>query len=48
MLCEQSDFYFVPQRGSLMEYREFLRALPTADIADVFGQHANADIFSRQ
>lgn len=46
-LSEQSDYYFVPQRGTLQEYRDYVKSLPNIDIADVFGQHNNADIFSR-
>lgn len=48
MLSNESDAYYVPPKGSLYEYREYIKTLPTgSDIADVFGQHNNADIFSR-
>lgn len=48
MLSNESEAYYVPPKGSLYEYREYIKSLPTgSDIADVFGQHNNADIFSR-
>lgn len=47
MLSEQSEAYYIPQRSPLNEYREYIKQLPPTDIADVFGQHNNADIFSR-
>ena len=48
MLSNDSEAYYIPPKGSLYEYREYIKSLPTgSDIADVFGQHNNADIFSR-
>jgi dynein heavy chain len=37
MLSQQSEMYYVPQRSPLAEYREYIKQLPTTDIANVFG-----------
>lgn len=31
----------------MADYKDYIKGLPTIDVADIFGQHNNADIFSR-
>ncbi|KAE9216083.1 Dynein heavy chain 6, axonemal [Phytophthora fragariae] len=43
-----SELYYAPVEGSLVNVREYVSSLPTADAPDIFGLHANADITFQQ
>ncbi|KAE9330777.1 Dynein heavy chain 6, axonemal [Phytophthora fragariae] len=43
-----SGLYYAPVEGSLVNVREYVSSLPTADAPDIFGLHANADITFQQ
>jgi len=47
-LAPPLEQYVIPPRSSLAEYRDYINGLPQTDSPLIFGQHGNADVFSRQ
>ncbi|KAH0571621.1 Dynein heavy chain [Spironucleus salmonicida] len=46
--CPQYEQYYIPARGQLQDYKDYINQLPGTDPAALFGQHNNADVFSRR
>jgi dynein heavy chain len=43
-ILSQSGTYFVPEVGSLAQFKEYISNLPLIDAPEVFGLHENANI----
>lgn len=43
----QSGIYYAPLKGGLVEYQQYVDALPVSDSPEVFGMHVNADVVSK-
>ncbi|KAG4103981.1 dynein heavy chain and region D6 of dynein motor-domain-containing protein [Neocallimastix lanati (nom. inval.)] len=41
------DIYYIPEPGTIQQYKEYIASLPNFDKPEVFGQHSNADIKSQ-
>ncbi|XP_069015317.1 dynein axonemal heavy chain 2 [Embiotoca jacksoni] len=42
-----STFYYIPRDGPQSFYKDYITNLPSTELPEVFGQHANADIASQ-